>query len=525
MRGVILTLVLAAIFRSQVSLAEAPSAQWIVVSAPALRSELDPLIARRRAQNYKVIVIETTNVLSAGQIQAGDGAPLQARLKDLAAQFTGPSFVLLAGNVLAGSAANALQIVVPARPGATGRMRGKPSDYGYSLPAANGEPRIAVGRFPARNAADLRAMVAKTLRIEDDTRPGAWRNRLFLFMGDSGGGLLADMLVEPALSAGLAQLHPAWTLRGESATASRFQTPAPLLRETILQSLGQGNLFSVFLCHSSAGAIWLTGTNWLERSDFAQLQVPRGGGILFSCGCFASQWRGPDGVGYGQVAMRNPAGPVAVMAATDESYSVAGALALHGLTARLERPPFPLLLGQYWLSVEAGLAEDPIDPATFAMLDRIDGSGGKIPLAIQRREDLEMWQLFGDPALRLPMVPLAVTLKCPEAVEAGGLIRIDGSVEGSLTGAAVHLTLERPLNELPAPEAKTVNPTEKSIRANNFVLTEADAKLIETRFSCSMTAPTTLPWSNLVVRAIAATSEESAQGVVTIPVRQQPGHH
>ncbi len=299
--------------------AEAQPTQWIVVAAPAFRSSLDPLIERRRAQGLKVIVIDTTNALTPAEIQQGDGAPLQTRLKDLCAQFHGVSLILLAGAVMATNPEVALQTVVPARPGTTGRMRDQPGDYAYGLPDTNGKPTVAIGRFPAANEPQARDMVRKTLNLEDDTRPGAWRNRLFVFMGDPNGGALGEMMI--------------------------------------------------------------------------------------------------------------------------------------------------------------------------------------------------------DPALRLPIPPLDVTLQTQGPVVADKQFIVSGTLPDRLAGAAVRVTLEQPGGEKPAGVDNTGAPSaENCARANNFILTAADAILTGNHFTCALTPPSALPWSNIILRATAATTNESALGVLTLAV-------
>jgi hypothetical protein len=499
--------------------AEAQPTQWIVVTAPAFRPALEPLIDRRRAQGLKVVVIETTNALTSTEIQRSDGAPLQKRLRDLCAQFHGVNLILLAGAVIAANPEAAVQTVVPVLPGTVGRMRDQPGDYAYSLPDTNGRPTVAVGRFPAANAPQARAMVQKTLNLEDDTRPGAWRNRLFLFLGDPHGGILSDLVVDSTLADGLAQIHPSWTVRAESATASRFQMPAALLHDTVVKSLEEGELFSVFLVHSAAPAIWLTGNYFISREELALAQIPRGAGVFFTCGCYACQMSGARGEGFGLAAIRNPAGPVAVMGATGEDYSAPGMLALEGLMQPLAKPPFPSRLGEYWLAVQAGLAEAPMEDLVFRCLDQIDGSKGKVPLSVQRREHLEMWLLLGDPALRLPIPPLDVTLQTPGPVVAGKKITVCSTLPDRLAGATVHVTLERPSDAKPAGVDNAGAPAaENCARANNFVLTAGDARLTGNHFTCTLRPPAELPWTSLVLRATAATTGESALGVLTLTV-------
>ena len=228
--------------------------------------------------------------------------------------------------------------------------------------------------------------------------------------------------------------------------------------------------------------------------------------------------------------MRNPAGPVAVIGAAGESYSAPGQLAVEGLLSCLAQPPFHCRLADYWLAIQAGLARGNMDAATFALLDMADGTGGKVPLATQRLEHLEMWMLLGDPALRLPIVPVDISLKIAEPVTAGKTLTVRGVLPTRLKGVTVHLTLERPLNSAPLDlekvppnspgnrEARESTFIANHQRANSFVLASAEAKASGTGFVGSLEVPANLPWKRLICRASATLSNETALGVITVPV-------
>src|ERR1700722_5128182 len=301
--------------------------QWIVVTPPSFRSALAPLIEHRKTDGFDVTIIETTEASNRGD--PSDGKALQAKLERLIREFSGRSFVLLAGTDTAAGSTNG-ENCVPALRGVVGRMTGEPSDSGFGLPDQDGAPTVAVGRFPARNADELTAMVAKTLKFENDSEPGPWRNRLLLLLGDPGGGAMADIYVQNTLDADLARLDPSWEVRAMfNITSSRFSLPRPADRETALRLLADGELFSVYLGHSGAEGLGLD-ANFIQRDTWAKLEIPKGAGPFFTCGCFACQ-SDQKGAGYGLAAMRNRAGPVAVIGASGESYSAPGQLACEGL--------------------------------------------------------------------------------------------------------------------------------------------------------------------------------------------------
>jgi hypothetical protein len=409
-------------------------------------------------------------------------------------------------STVAVAGSEARQIVVPALPGMAGVMKDRPSDYAYGLPRKDGHGvcEVAVGRFPARTVEELRGMVRKTLNLEREGRPGAWRNRLVLVEGNPGAGPLGEMFVEHLLAQRLEKLHAAWSLRAAFDNAgSPYYCPGARLREAALECLQGGELFSIYLGHSRAAGLGSLDKVFLTREDWAGLKLTPGQGVFFTCGCFGCQLGGSDGEGYGLAAMRNPAGPVAVIGASGESYSAAGLLAVDGLLQCCAQAPFPARLADYWLAVQAGLAQGPIDDMTFTLLDQSDGTGGKVPLSAQRLEDLEMWMLLGDPALRLPVVPVDVSLEAAGPAGAGRSLTVNGA-----------LPADTPENRA----ARDRVAAENCRRANQFVLASATAAAEGDRFKCSLAVPANLPWPKVVVRAYAEKGAESGQGVSLLPV-------
>jgi hypothetical protein len=219
------------------------------------------------------------------------------------------------------------------------------------------------------------------------------------------------------------------------------------------------------------------------------------------------------------------------MGASGESFSAPGQLAVEGLLAAVRQPPFPSRLADYWLAVEAGLARGQMDAANFTLLDMADGSGGQVTLATQRREHLEMWLLLGDPALRLPVVPVSISLQAAQPAGPGKYLEISGILPDGLQGATVHVSLERPLSSAPIGlDALPPNsPANREARerafmarhqsANTFVLTTAETRASTNHFAASIKIPVDLPWTNVVIRASATLSNEAAIGVITLDVK------
>ncbi len=181
--------------------------------------------------------------------------------------------------------------------------------------------------------------------------------------------------------------------------------PDNLLQERTVDFFQKGQVFAFYLGHSGASGLWSNGVSFMNRSDWAKLNISHLQGVFFTCGCYACESKKSDkDDGYGLYAIRNSKGPVAVIGACGESYGAMGQLAFEGILKCFCIPKPPLRLADYWLAVQNGIASGEINPFIFYLYDQADGSQGKIPLDLQRLEHLEMWILLGDPATQLPLL-------------------------------------------------------------------------------------------------------------------------
>ncbi len=181
-------------------------ADLIIVTTPALREALAPLVAAREAAGLRVAVLNVAEVYDSFNHGRADPAAIQALVRHARAHWTPPAprFLLLAGdasydpaNYLRGPEAD----LVPTRLVYTTHTGRTASDVWFALPDDRPEalPALAVGRFPAQNAEQLTVMVAKTLAYEKQGRP-AWRERAFLVADNDEPGFASEA---QAFAAGL----------------------------------------------------------------------------------------------------------------------------------------------------------------------------------------------------------------------------------------------------------------------------------------------------------------------------------
>lgn len=503
--------------------------QWIVVTAPAFRTAIEPLCAQRRADGMQVVVIQTTDVLSADEIVALDARKLVECVRGQLRQHPGPSTVLLVGAVLGTGLPEPAACVVPALPGTVSRMRGQPSDNAYGCPNGDPLPTVAVGRFPARTVEEAQDMVRKTLAYERTPQPGLWKQHLTVLAGVPAFNPVVDKLVETLALGKFGQLDGRWTVRALYHNPnSRFCVPDNCLHNRASNYVEEGQAVTLYLGHSWAKGFYAPNARFLEREDWAALKIRYGPGIFAIFGCNGCQLWGTDGEGYGLAAMRNAGGPVAVLGSHGVCFAAMCQLAADGMLRSVGSGQMPDRLGDLWLAVKQGIAFGKIDPLAFRLLDAADGDT-RIPMDVQRLEHLEMFLMLGDPALRLPRIPEGIHLEAEGRIAAGGVLKVEGVLPPAFAHATVHLRLERPLtstaadlHSVPAgpPERRNQILLANHERANQFILMEEVLSVRQGRFTAIFELPDRLPWSNLVIRAYALSGSQEVIGVATVRVSE-----
>lgn len=507
---------LALLASSLFAVAPLPREQWIVVVAPGYRKAIAPLVEHRRAQGLRVTEV----------VADADAKNLRDRVRSLWSEHAGPSSVLLVGAAFAPLGSRPEDVVVPPFSGTIGRMRGQPSDAAYGCREGERMPRVAVGRFPARDVDDVRTMVANTLRVERDQSAGAWRERLTILAGVPAYNAVVDRLVENAALARFERLAPRWTGRVVYTNpSSRFCLPAADLRKKTLAYLRDGQAFILYLGHSHAEGLYAgPQVDFLDRDDWRTLHLEGNRGMFLTFGCHGCQLRGRDGEGYGVAAMRNPHGPAAVFGSHGACYAAMAQLAADGLFQRCfsaESEAVTCKAGDCYLGALQGIATGKIDFLSYRLLDGVDGDP-KTPQDRQRQEHLEMFVLLGDPALRLPRPTPPLVLDAPTIVVPGKQLTIRGTLP--MQQAEVRVLLERTptstptkLAVVPARGAERDQALrDNHDRANDFVVATATVQAQDGRFATQVEVPGVLPWTAMVLRVRA----RSKNGIEALAVQR-----
>lgn len=351
-------------------------ADMIVVTVPAFRDALEPLVNARKAQGLRVAVIDLEQVYDSFSDGRADPEAIKALVQQAIADWTPPAprFLLLAGdasydprNYLGGAEHDLVptQTVHTTFSGWTG------SDVWYAMSdeGASARPALAVGRLPAQTAEQMAGMVAKTLAYEREGGDTAWRGRAFLVADNDEPGFAVEANEFAA------------RLTGYTTEEVEIEGDASTARADLLRAFNDGSGLVGYFGHGSV-TLWakeklfgVDDVNKLNNRD----RLP----VVFTVTCLSGFFEHPVTPSLGETLLRAENGgavaalvPSSAAVLTDQrllSRELASALsASNGKSA-------PRTLGEAVHQAQAGLP---------------DNLGGV-------REIMLTFNLLGDPALRL----------------------------------------------------------------------------------------------------------------------------
>ncbi len=497
---------------------------WIVVTAPGHFSDIESLSRLRQQQRFQVVIADSNQLYVMQDSLEQRATKVHEFLQEQYDAHQGTIHVVLAGAIARDLSAESMSTHLPSFLGRHGRMEGKPSDALYGFLDDEHLSRVTVGRLPARTREEMRGIVEKILRYEQNGTPGPWNYRLSVLAGNPGGSTpmqrpLAEQVVQAVGRERLARVHPNWMIQGMiHAKGSPFYVSDAELHSQSRALLEGGQAFSFYLGHSGPSGVSSEGVDILTRNDFGQLTIRGRQGVFFSCGCYATALKGDSfwgwkmaHDGYAWAAMRNPHGPVAVMGGATVSNAIFGQVGFDQMIDCLSREDSPQRLSQYWQAVQEGITRKPINPFLFMMYDNADGSGGRVPLAEQRQEHLEMWSLLGDPAMMIPTPSKEIEIADISPVTLGQDLCITGTVNPLWDGGTARMGIERRFEDVfvvsdPRRESQSV-----CLWANEVVvLGESRVEVQGGRFATTFNIPGDFPFSDVVLRVSIDKGEKRA---------------
>jgi hypothetical protein len=276
----------------------------VIISHPDFMPGLEPLRVLRTGQGLKTAVIDAEDIYD--EFSYGHKTPRAIRefLEYASLNWRkSPRYVLLVGDAsfdprnYLGKGENDW---IPARMMDTGTMETASEDWFVDF-AGDGKPRVAIGRLPARTAAEAARMVDKILQYE---RSGSKGGALLVSdIGDS-----YDFKGSNAILKGLAssRMPVEEIIRGSGETTE--------LQKQMIDGLNQGKQIVAYMGHGSVD-IWRG--NFFTSSDASNLVNAQNLPIVAAVTCLNGYFLNPDVESIGEALLRaEHGGAVAVWSST-----------------------------------------------------------------------------------------------------------------------------------------------------------------------------------------------------------------
>ena len=368
------------------------------------------------------------------------------------------------------------------------------TDNGYADLDDDNVPDVAVGRLSVDNAAELTAVVRKTLTYERSPATGLWRRRVHFVAGVGNFGILADSVIETAAKKFIVDgIPPAYrTTMAYGNWRSPF-CPDPRDFRTIAQRrLNDGSLFWVYIGHGHPqrlDRVNVPGGSFpiFESDDVEALRCREGHPVAVFLACSTGAFDRPADC-LAETMLRSEGGPVAVVAGSRVTMPYAMAVLGDGLLDAFFRRNVGTV-GEVLLHAKRAMTAEVADNPNRRLLDALAKAISPKPdqLPEERAEHVLLFNLLGDPMLRLRR-PRSVAVKVPRYATSGEPLKV--SIETDLAGSCVvELACRRDRFTFAPPRRHAFDPSHEAMASLTGVFDKAnDGRWTSTTLAISQRA-------------------------------------
>ncbi len=413
----------------------------VVVCPTQFRDALQPWLDHRISGGMVCRVIDSNP----------DASALQASIRDAADADT--RYVVLVGDApVFGTPCNALRqtpilyspTTVTAAWGSTPTLS---SDMLYGDFDQDQIPDASVGRLPVDDPIQLEQLIERIKARERSNDFGAWRGNVQLVGGVGGFGALADNAIESVTRTIVTGVLPA-----ETRTTVCYASPGHVFfprdrsfTDAVVDRYQQGARFWVYAGHGQITVLdRVSGTPVLDQRSVKRLNRPGGeSSIAVMLACYTGALDAAED-SIAEEMVLSAGGPIAVFAGSRVTMPYGNTMAAVGLIDGVFTQKLPRL-GDAWLDALVQMHQETTSDTstTRMMIDALATvvSPAGTNLADERREHMLLYNLIGDPTLRLhhPQ-PLAIVI--PPGHESGELIQLQ--IKSPISGE-LNLSFDRPL--------------------------------------------------------------------------------
>lgn len=427
---------------------QAQAAEVLVVCPPVFREALKPWVEHRHQEGLQVSLVEP----------GSDADQLRTRLARAADATT--RYVLLIGDApVVGTPCDPVCqtpiLYAPTRvTAAWGSTPTLSSDLLFGDFDGDLVPEAVVGRLPVDTPAQLEDLVGRILARERSADFGSWRSEVQLVGGVGGFGALADQAIESVTRTIVTSMLPA-----DTRTRVCYASPGHLFypaegsfTDAVLDRYRQGSRFWVYAGHGQVTQLDRVpgsrdGLPVLDRQSVKRLSRPaEGSPIAVMLACYTGALDAAED-SLAEEMLLCEGGPIAVLAGSRVTMPYGNTTAAVGLIDGVFKQRLPRL-GDAWLNALRQMHQEGATETTSAriMIDALASivSPPGTNLVDERREHMMLYNLIGDPTLRLQH-PEPISVSVPAGHNPGEPVCVE--VESPIAGT-LRVCLDRPLGSV-----------------------------------------------------------------------------
>ncbi|MDH3719707.1 MAG: C25 family cysteine peptidase [Planctomycetota bacterium] len=480
------------------SVGYAAAVDVVVVCADGFREALQPWLKYRSDQGYEI------RVISSGPT----AADVRRDIQRVAAAGKLKAVVLVGDcRVAPDRPATAAVPAAYVRSQAISRFGGEreiATDNGYADLDGDHVPDVAVGRLSADSPDQLATIVRKIIAYETSADFGPWRRRINFVAGVGGFGGLIDGLIEQTTRMFLAGGIPAeyQTSMTHASWTSPYCPDPRKFSSTTVQRLNEGCLFWIYMGHGNPrrlDTLKVPDRKFpiLTAADVPRLNCKSPAPVALFISCYAGACDADEDC-LAEEMLSHERGPVAVVAGSRMTLPYAMAVLGTELMTECFQHKQPTL-GEMLLRAKRRAAVDQPQDRRRQALDSLGRlfSTSSQEMADQRRDHLHLFNLIGDPLLRLHY-PQPVQLEVPTTATPGSTIDVQGMAP--IAGAAtIELVVRRDRLTFTAPQRKQYKPNDQFLsefdkvyrQANNSQLAVQQITIDKGEFHVALPIPAT----------------------------------
>jgi hypothetical protein len=407
---------------------------YVIVTTSDLKPAVTMLADHRRASGMTPVIVEARELYDAFTNGAFHPAAIQMFLTAATQNWSKkPRYLLIVGDADLDCDFINKRETIPAWLVMTDYNGMTATDSLHGDVDADGMPDVSVGRIPVRTREDFLAVARRIISLETSPPPGEWRRTLAFVAGEGRFGPVVDKLLESQAAAVLAKIPAQFDVQMTyGSPASDWYWPAEDFNAHLIDSFNQGALTFTYIGHGSPEAFdhVRVGNNVypiLSVPDIDKLASEGRSPVMTIIACSTGRYDDPQRDCLAEKMLLREGGPIAVIAASRISHPYPNALLGKGISA-----PFFEATNRVGDAFRAGTRS--MVAGSKELVNSMLASqflSKSVDSQTLVKDHVAIYNLFGDPAQRVPFPEAIAGIEAPASARPGQTIEVKATPLGA----------------------------------------------------------------------------------------------